>query len=69
MQFKHQEMKNNGYNGCIKWKTFVQKSEKKELVKWENIFTQELYMQENLPLFLQDLTNLHLTRSFGLHET
>jgi hypothetical protein len=38
MQFKQQEMKNNGYNGYIKWKTSVQKNLKeKELEKWENI--------------------------------
>jgi hypothetical protein len=50
MQFEHQEI-NNGYNGYIKRETFVQKSEKRAC-KMEEHITQELYIQENLPLFL-----------------
>jgi len=57
MQYKNLEMKNNGYNGYTRWKIFVQKSlgGKKKTCKVGKRFTQELYMQENLPLFLQDL--------------
>jgi hypothetical protein len=36
-------MKNNGYNGYIKWKTFVQKSEKKNLHSGKTFYTRPLH--------------------------
>jgi hypothetical protein len=36
-------MKNNGYNGYIKWKTFVQKSEKKDLYSGKTFYTRTLH--------------------------
>lgn len=43
MQFKHQAMKNNDYNGYIKWKTFAQKSKKKNLLNGKTFYTRTLH--------------------------